>query len=138
MTGRPQQEREAVGAVLAVVGDENPQWRGRAAEGSLGTDRTGSTATASGSVIGELAALSDPGAPDRHAAAVHFGHLLDQRQADAEPGLRASQVAIELHEHAEHLFLIFRRDADAGIAHRERHAIALRIGDNPTPGRRTA
>ena len=63
---------------------------------------------------------------------MHLGHLLDERQADAETGLRAAHVAIELHEHAEHPFLIFRRNADAGVAHDERHALVLRLAMTDT------
>ena len=61
---------------------------------------------------------------------MHLGHLLHQRQADAQAGLRSPHVAIELHEHAEHAFLIFRRDADAAVADHHRHAIDMRPDDH--------
>jgi len=40
-------------------------------------------------------------------------------------------VAIELDEHAEHFFLIFGRDADAAVAHGDRHAIPERLRRHP-------
>ena len=50
--------------------------------------------------------------------AVHLDQLLHDRQANSQPALRASQVAIDLSEHLEDLRKHMRRDADSVVPHR--------------------
>ena len=60
-----------------------------------------------------------------HAAAVHFGQPLHQREADAQAAARAVDGVVRLHEQIEDLRQHLRRDADALVDHAHHGIVAF-------------
>ena len=59
---------------------------------------------------------------------MHADQASHQRQADAEPALRAPRRSIDLHEHVEHLRQRVRGDADAVVLHADHRVAILAAG----------
>ena len=86
----------------------------------------------------ELAPLAGAVARRGDGAAVQLGERPDERQADAQPALRAGERAVGLGEEVEHPREQLRRDADPVVPHPEDDLVPLDPGDelDAAPGRR--
>ena len=79
----------------------------------------------------EQAALARP-ALDADAAIHHLDQALRDREPQPGTAVLPGGRGIGLGERTEHLVALFRGDADAGIAHRDRHLKLLAfVGNDP-------
>ena len=79
----------------------------------------------------ELAALARAVALRLDGAAVHLDQPLHQRQADAQPALRALQRPVHLGEHVEDAGQHLGRDADAGVPDPDHRLLAVPLDGEP-------